>query len=117
MKYTMFLLAAFLFIACNSNKKENSITESNIDTTTTHDIVTGPDPTINMSGDTANVSSNRLIVPGKSIGLTSLGQDADEASKHLGPPAMEDAAMGKYLDAWYTIKGKDTVSEVEIFFI
>jgi hypothetical protein len=118
---TRFLLVmiAFSFIACNSNKEKTGTTSKTLlDTSTTNDIVTRPpdQETISVT-DTSPVHANRLIVPGKSIGLTSLDQKNAEALQHLGPPAMEDAGMGKEFATWYTIHGKDTLNEMNIFFV
>jgi hypothetical protein len=49
------------------------------------------------------ISGNQLIAPGKSIGLTSLGVDAETLEKNLGRPDRSDAAMGK---AWLSWIGK-----------
>ena len=70
-----------------------------------------------QSTSTDSVTANRLIVPGKSIGLTSIGEKNADALKHLGPPATQDAGMGKELATWYTIHGTDTSSQMNIFFV
>lgn len=111
-------IAAFLF-ACNNGKEKNTENNnSNNDTAATNAIAAvDTSQKLNTVSDTMLIASNRLIVAGKGIGLTSIDQKADEAMKHLGPPATQDAAMGKELATWYSIRGKDTVSEVNIFFV
>jgi hypothetical protein len=116
-------LASSLCIACNAGKDKAATTNNTITDTAKTNTVTSTDP-VQQTGaisDTIPVPANRLIVPGKSIGLTSLDQKIEEATKHLGPPASEDAAMGgKELDIWYSkpvIHGTDTViNETDIFF-
>lgn len=119
MKYILsFFFVAFL-VACNNGKEKNTESKnSKTDTAATNSIaVADTSQKLNTVSDTMLIVSNHLIVPGKSIGLTSIDQKADEAMKHLGPPAMQDAAMGKELATWYSIRGKDTVSEMNIFFV
>jgi hypothetical protein len=52
------------------------------------------------------VSMDRLIVPGESIGKTPLGMDAQNIETVLGKPDRSDAAMGKAWLTWYG-KGRD----------
>ena len=52
------------------------------------------------AGDT--VEKARLIIPGKSIGQTSITEKTTEVYKRLGPADFEDAAMGKSMSAWYS---------------
>ena len=124
MKYILItLLSVFLFIACNTSK-EKTARENNAatDSAKTNNIATADtSKQVTTVADTIPVSASRLIVPGKSIGLTSINQKIEEATKHLGPPTSEDAAMGgKELDTWYSkpvVHGTDTViNETDIFF-
>lgn len=117
------ILAASFFMACNAGK-EKTATENNkaTDSAKTNAVVStdSNQQTISLV-DTTPVSASRLIVPGKSIGLTSLGQKNSEATKHLGPAAKGEAAMGgKSLLTWYSkpvVHGTDTViNETEIYF-
>src|SRR5436190_1838891 len=98
------ILASSVVIACNAGK-EKTVTTNNAttDSAKTNTVVsTDTSQQVTAVVDTTPVSASRLIVPGKSIGLTSLDQKIEEATKHLGPPASEDAAMGgKELDIWY----------------
>ncbi|RDC64714.1 hypothetical protein [Adhaeribacter pallidiroseus] len=48
------------------------------------------------------VTPNRLIVPGKSIGLTALQEKAEVVTARLGKPDSSDAAMGKALATWFS---------------
>ncbi len=121
--YLSIIFAATLFMACNSGKEKTStsLTNTTTDTTTNHDIISPDSNNQAMIHADSVVPVNRLIIPGKSIGLTSIDEKNADASKHLGPPASEDAAMGgKELVTWYSkpvIHGTDTViNETDIFF-
>lgn len=119
MKRILPILTVAFLLACNPGK-EKTATENNTTTDPAEtNIVASSDKSQQavLVADTTPVPANRLIIPGKSIGLTSIDQKNAEAMKHLGPPATKDAAMGKELATWYSIHGKDTVSEVNIFFI
>ena len=48
------------------------------------------------------VPANRLIVPGKSIGLTHINEPTETAMKSLGKPDAGDAAMGKSVSTWFS---------------
>ncbi|WP_349315819.1 hypothetical protein [Chitinophaga sp. MM2321] len=58
------------------------------------------DTTVNIPPGTAT-SAARLIVPGKAIGLTSIGEDVQNVINKLGAPDKGDAAMGKAMATWY----------------
>ncbi|HEY6062319.1 MAG TPA: hypothetical protein VIV35_01850, partial [Chitinophagaceae bacterium] len=125
MKYFLqLLISVSLFIACNSGKEKTASATNNAstDSITTSNMIS-PDSNYQVTAvtDTTPVSASRLIIPGKSIGLTSINQKIEDAMKHLGPPASEDAAMGgKELDTWYSkpvVHGTDTIiNETDIFF-
>ncbi|MCY1485327.1 hypothetical protein D3C87_327320 [compost metagenome] len=51
------------------------------------------------------IDRKQLIIPGKSIGLTQLGQNA-ETLLSLGKPDFSDAAMGKAWATWYSKDGQ-----------
>lgn len=63
-----------------------------------------------------HVEEKRLIIPGKSIGKFSIGQNVEEVDSILGTPDAGDAAMGKAWSIWY---GKNSTSgkrnEIAIF--
>jgi hypothetical protein len=57
----------------------------------------------------ASVADPLLIVPGRSVGRTSLGLNGDRALANL-PPTASDASMGGKLDkVWRANNGKDTL--------
>jgi hypothetical protein len=124
MKYCLsIILAASLFIACNAGKEKTASTNNETTDSSKTNTINLPDPNqqITAVADTTPVSASRLIIPGKSIGLTSIDQKYNLAMKHLGEPANTDAAMGgKVLATWYSkpvIHGTDTmINETEIFF-
>ncbi|MFN8290420.1 MAG: hypothetical protein U0U70_09195 [Chitinophagaceae bacterium] len=77
-----------------------------------------PDP---IQPDTSPVKSTRLIVPGKSIGLTAIEQKMSSVIRRLGNPASGDASMGGHsMSVWYSkpvIHGTDTlINETDIYF-
>ncbi|WDO11987.1 hypothetical protein MH928_11680 [Flavobacterium sp. WW92] len=51
------------------------------------------------------IDRKQLIIPGKSIGLTQLGQNAETLSS-LEKPDFSDAAMGKAWATWYSKDGQ-----------
>jgi hypothetical protein len=94
-----FICIAF-FTACNnSSQKENTPTAQTefkiTDTLKEHSISGNPD-------SIPPVPPAELIVPGKSIGLTSIGERADSVNAALGRPDEGDAAMGKSISTWYS---------------
>jgi len=99
MRYSLIILAATGLMACNQSPKSTTA----VDSTTIA-------ATVKQTNDTATlsklVSTDKLITPGKSIGQTVLGQDAEAVFKRLGKPDAGDAAMGKALSIWYA--GHDT---------
>ncbi len=44
----------------------------------------------------------KLIVPGKSIGLTTINETAESIGQKLGTPDAGDAAMGKSISTWFS---------------
>lgn len=52
-------------------------------------------------GRSATISSDTLIVPGRSIGNITLESDAVKTINALGKPDATDAAMGKAVSTWY----------------
>ncbi|RZJ86551.1 MAG: hypothetical protein EOO20_18070 [Chryseobacterium sp.] len=61
----------------------------------------------NTSVKQKNVDSAFLVVPGKSIGKISLGENMTEVGKKLGRPDAGDAAMGKAWGIWYSKDSTD----------
>ncbi len=66
------------------------------------------------------VAANKLITPGKSMGLIKLNEQAEVVTKLLGKPTKGNAAMGKSLQTWFSKfqpQGPDTATyQVAIFF-
>ncbi|MBK0403601.1 hypothetical protein I5M27_11430 [Adhaeribacter sp. BT258] len=87
--------------ACTTDQSETSGTESN---GSQNAILkgTGNSATETDSDETNRepVGQNQTIVPGKSIGLIKLNEQAEVVYKLLGQPAATDAAMGKMLATW-----------------
>lgn len=92
MKKYIILLTTICLFSC-SDKKTSKKIESH-DTITIDSI---------SKADVRTIDSKLLIVPGKSIGLTSLGQNTTALSI-LGKPDLSDAAMGKAWMVWYSKK-------------
>jgi hypothetical protein len=115
--------AAFFFFCCNNSKEKNAPGNNEVkDSVNANKII--PSTTgqhITELPDTTPVPAHRLIIPGKSIGLTYLDQKQDDVMKQLGSPASGDASMGGHSEAiWYSkpvIHGTDTViNETDVFF-
>jgi hypothetical protein len=96
MKNLIYIVFTFAVIACNGKKDAE-----------TDDIVA-----VDSVG-TPSVNSRLLIVPGKSIGNISLGQNAGNLEAVLGKPDLSDAAMGKAWLTWFS-KVSDTVTGNEL---
>jgi hypothetical protein len=97
----LILLAGLLTAACNNNSKSalgDSHTAKN-------------DSTKEVQN---KLLSNNLIIPGESIGQTSINEDAATMVKRLGKPDAGDAAMGKALSIWYA--GHDTTAHQTAIF-
>ena len=58
----------------------------------------------------ATIASDKLIVPGKSIGQITLNESAATIIARLGKPDFSDAAMGKNVSVWYTDHSKNGYS-------
>ena len=90
------ILVAFILLSCNQNKTSNP----NLNAT---DSIEVQDADIsNKQSDVVSkirISSDVLIIPGKSIGSTNLLDDAATLEK-FGKPAYSDAAMGKAWMSW-----------------
>jgi hypothetical protein len=89
--------------ACNSNHHEPAVPE----TAANQQSVISETGSRHAATDTAETAAwekntNHLIVPGKSIGLINLNEEAEVVQKLLGKPAKADAAMGKSLQTWFT---------------
>jgi hypothetical protein len=101
MRYSIIILAAIGLMACNQSPK----TGQAVDTIN----IKAPDAVKQGSDTTTSnkpVTADKSIVPGKSVGQTTLGEDAANVFKRLGKPDAGDAAMGKALSIWYA--GHDT---------
>ncbi|MET0244947.1 MAG: hypothetical protein ABW174_15820 [Flavitalea sp.] len=71
------------------------------------------------ASDSASVSkpvrAEELIIPGRSIGMTALGETSESVHKRMGAPDLGDAAMGKSTAEWYA--NHDTTSFVtQVYF-
>ena len=109
----LLLVSVITIAACNAPVEENSTSgapESTFKITDTlkEQILSGNPDSLQP------VPEAELIVPGKSIGLTSIGERADSVGAKLGRPDEGDAAMGKAISTWYS-KGDKTHSTT-IFF-
>jgi len=92
MKKMIWLFLGIGFISCSDKKVKP------IENTPVSDTVAKP-----VSVKTTD--EKQLIVPGKSIGLTHLGQNTETLAS-LGRPDFSDAAMGKAWSSWYSKDGK-----------
>ncbi|MCP9749583.1 hypothetical protein [Ferruginibacter sp. HRS2-29] len=112
MRLLSLVFVCFSLFACNSgSQKKNATAPPNdfkiTDTLKGHTVSGNPD-------SMPPVPAAELIVPGKSIGLTSIGERADSVNAKLGRPDDGDAAMGKAISTWYSKGNK--LHSTTIFF-
>jgi hypothetical protein len=95
------IIIVFLNIACQNTANN---TNADIATQTDSAVASGSDqPKKDSVSKDENGSLNDLIIPGKQIGKTQIGDDPEILVKNLGKPDSSDAAMGK---AWLFWNGK-----------
>ena len=93
------IVLVFLNITCH-----NTANNTNADTQTDSAITSASDrPKTGSVSKDENIFSNELIIPGKQIGKTRIGDNPETLVKNLGKPDSSDAAMGK---AWLFWNGK-----------
>jgi hypothetical protein len=98
------IILVFLNIACQNTANNTSAgINKQTDSATTS---ASDQPKKDSATKDDNVSSNNLIIPGKQIGKTQIGDDPETLIKNLGKPDSSDAAMGK---AWLFWNGKRDV--------
>ena len=112
----LFFATLLLFTACQSPEPPAATTNSTANTPATPVIP----PADNSTGQTAPpatpaVAADWLIVPGKSVGQTALGQTSEEVTKRLGPADAGDAAMMHAVSVWYAGGKAKTGNSVAIF--
>lgn len=90
-------------LACNDQSQKGG--EQAADTVTVSKILDSTGQST-ISADTALVPAGKLIIPGKTVGHISLGDDAATLETKLGKADFSDAAMGKAWITWYG-KGKE----------
>jgi hypothetical protein len=115
MKFTTAIIS-LLFVACNNSSTTKPTGKDS-------PVVISDSWTENVPlPESAAVPANRLIVPGKSIGLCAIDGKIEFIDSILGPAVSGDASMGgRYSEVWDAkpiINGKDTVKyELEINYI
>lgn len=87
------------FAACSSDQSKStdlkdsaSVVDSSVDIN---------DSSATSAPDTAVIEQSLMIIPGKSAGNISIGQDAKEVYSALGKADAGDAAMQKSVAIWY----------------
>ena len=96
----------FLLFSCTSKDKSTqskSTSDSNIIKTDSPKASNEPPDVTKVDStiiNTDTVSFERLIIPGKSIGQTFIGEKDVTVRKKLGAPSKADAAMGKQVLTW-----------------
>ena len=89
--FSSIIFSTLLLCACNS-KQNNPVVEDNKNQSIYAD---------SSATSTKKPDSAKLIIPGKSIGLTRIYENADSVFQILGKPDSSDAAMGKMMASWY----------------
>lgn len=99
MKILTLLLLTALFSCTQQSSRETGTTKNNM-----QDIAAADSLAVAAPADSPVVAvpANRLIVPGKGIGLTSINEPTETAMKNLGKPDEGDAAMGKSMNTWFS---------------
>ena len=87
-----------IFISCNQPKTNNDIVQKDTVVINSKTVLSDTDITAVHAVDT--VTKDRLIVPGKSVGLSSIDEKAESIGAKLGTPDEGDAAMGKAISTW-----------------
>ena len=122
MKPVPVIIAIAIFFFCCNNSKEKTAPENDTIKDSVNTITaTDTSQQIISLPDTIPVPASRLIIPGKSIGLTSIDEKEDAVMKRLGTPAAGDASMGgKSVAIWYSkpfVRGTDTITnETDVYF-
>jgi hypothetical protein len=88
------VVLCFCIVSCGQNNEPAAVNSDTITKKNNADTI--------IKSQQQSVS-DKLIVPGESIGKTSIGADAASLENILGKPDASDAAMGK---AWLTWNGK-----------
>ncbi|TSD64860.1 hypothetical protein FFF34_013250 [Inquilinus sp. KBS0705] len=110
--YALILFAAVTAVSCGrpSPTRANSDSTNTVDEKVEKDTVIKADTTTSKSPTAA-----QLIVPGKSVGQTTINEAAESVHKKLGNADDGDAAMGKSMSIWYA--NHDTVGyKTQIYF-
>ncbi|MBC7937156.1 MAG: hypothetical protein H7Y86_17560 [Rhizobacter sp.] len=102
MKKLLICLPVVMLFACNHTKEQNSQRSADSTAASNTRAVDSIMPVISVDSTASAVPDYKLIVPGKSIGITAIGQKSEETGKDLGTPDDGDAAMGKSLSTWYS---------------
>lgn len=103
----LYLLTAAMFFSCHGNKTTGTAAVNSKDSSVNDmptQVLDSLKPNMPVDSSMATIPANQLIVAGKSIGLTHIGQPTEEAIKHLGKPDAGDAAMGKSVSTWFSKK-------------
>ncbi|WP_454804222.1 hypothetical protein [Mucilaginibacter phyllosphaerae] len=110
-KYLIIPALALAVTACQQNKTPNATESVATSADTAQADSTKPNDTtaVDLPGDKP-VPLAQLIVPGISIGQTTINESAENVHKKLGTPDGGDAAMGKSISIWYA--NHDTTNNV-----
>ena len=96
------VLAVALFSCKQKNAPGSADTIANKTDTSPSDTLKSPDTAaMDFPGDKP-VPLAQLIVPGISVGQTTINESGENIHKRLGTPDGGDAAMGKSVSIWYT---------------
>ncbi|TWR29977.1 hypothetical protein FPZ43_09015 [Mucilaginibacter pallidiroseus] len=100
-KYLIVLALALSAMACKKRKAIN-FNVQHVDSAIKADSLKalGKTDTSEMPGD-AKIPLAQLIVPGSSLGQSTINESSENIYKRLGKPDAGDAAMGKSTAIWY----------------
>src|SRR5687768_7060442 len=102
------LALAFILLlilnSCDQPQKNATLPENTSESATTDPKKNRP--VENQAANPGNIkpgtTEDNVIIPGKSIGLLKLNEQAEVVYKLLGKPDKSDAAMGKALATWFS---------------
>ena len=93
------LFLAATIAACNGTDDKGSATKDSM--ITDSNTMNVANDSSSVEGDSSKNIQEQLLIPGKSAGKISLGQDAEEVYLMLGKADAGDAAMQKSVAIWY----------------
>lgn len=103
-------------VACTSEQKESESKTLTVSQETSLDEEENFSETDSLPIKKDTITQNQKIIPGKSIGLIKLNEDAEVVHKLLGKPTTANSGMGKSLQTWIKETTDGKTYQLSIFF-